>query len=234
MAGALGLHVLALFGFDVSLNRSVPQLPETIVEVALVATRPPETVIEPTPPIETAPIVEPQALELPEPAPQIVEKRSEPVVVNETPQPEPQIAKSEPVAESPSSSPQEIQPQSLSKPILAPRPEDLRSPDQAQGIELPQIAQPPKPISRNPKPPYPLLARERRQEGTVLLRVKVSDAGRIQEAEIKQSSGFPLLDKSALKTIRRYWQFEPARSGLAPVAAEMEIPIRFQLIEDGS
>jgi periplasmic protein TonB len=81
---------------------------------------------------------------------------------------------------------------------------------------------------RNPKPVYPRVARHRRQEGLVLLSVKVSDRGLADRVTLKRSSGFVLLDEAALQAVRN-WEFEPARIGPLAVASEIEVPIRFQL-----
>lgn len=81
----------------------------------------------------------------------------------------------------------------------------------------------------NPKPPYPLLARRRGEQGIVLLRVHVRADGSVATAEIKQSSGSTLLDDSALKTVRESWRFMPARLDGVPVESWVEVPIRFVL-----
>lgn len=84
----------------------------------------------------------------------------------------------------------------------------------------------------NPKPPYPLMARRRGLEGEVLLSVQVRADGRVASVEVKQSSGHPILDRAALKTLSR-WRFVPARQGEQPVSASIEVPIRFQLRDAG-
>ena len=83
---------------------------------------------------------------------------------------------------------------------------------------------------KNPAPPYPLEARRLGQEGLVVLVVRIDPTGCPTRVELGQSSGFPLLDDSALKTVRR-WRFRPRR--VAGMAAEsiMEVPIRF-ILED--
>ncbi len=81
---------------------------------------------------------------------------------------------------------------------------------------------------RNPAPPYPLTARRLGQEGVVMLTVRIDADGRPLEVEVEQSSGFPLLDDSALTTVRR-WRFRSARMGGVPVASTVEVPIRFVL-----
>jgi len=80
----------------------------------------------------------------------------------------------------------------------------------------------------NPKPPYPLAARRRGQEGRALLHAHVREDGAASEVEIKQSSGYELLDNSALRTVRR-WRFVPASRGGVAVASWVEIPIVFRL-----
>jgi len=81
----------------------------------------------------------------------------------------------------------------------------------------------------NPEPPYPALARQRHQEGLVLLVVKVTAQGGTDRIEIKKSSGFSLLDTAACQAVRN-WKFEPARIGSLAVESEIEVPIRFKLV----
>jgi protein TonB len=80
----------------------------------------------------------------------------------------------------------------------------------------------------NPEPPYPLAARRRRQEGIVLLSVKVSAQGRAVRVELKQSSGVTVLDEAAIQAVRG-WEFSPARVGTTAYESEIEVPVRFKL-----
>jgi protein TonB len=80
----------------------------------------------------------------------------------------------------------------------------------------------------NPKPGYPPEARRAGQQGVVILAVQVTVGGRPANVEVSRSSGFPLLDAAALQAVRR-WTFEPARTLGIPVAARVEIPVRFDL-----
>lgn len=82
---------------------------------------------------------------------------------------------------------------------------------------------------RNPKPAYPSLALRRRQQGTVLLSVMVTVDGRTKEVRVKQSSGFLLLDESAVRTVRDSWEFTPGRIGGIAVESEAEFPVTFRL-----
>ncbi len=81
---------------------------------------------------------------------------------------------------------------------------------------------------RNPAPPYPEMSKKRGEEGLVLLRVMVEKTGHPMKIEIMHSSGFPLLDGSALQTVQR-WTFIPAHAGSLPVDSVVEVPIRFRL-----
>lgn len=81
---------------------------------------------------------------------------------------------------------------------------------------------------RNQEPEYPLAARRRGQQGVVLLEVTVSPAGRATAVTVKETSGFELLDRAALRAVAEY-EFEPARLGATAVASKIEVPIRFKL-----
>ncbi len=82
--------------------------------------------------------------------------------------------------------------------------------------------------AENPKPLYPQEAREKGYEGEVILRVEVLISGRVGQIEIKKSSGYELLDLSALTTVKR-WRFIPAKKDEAPIPLWVNIPVKFQL-----
>jgi protein TonB len=81
----------------------------------------------------------------------------------------------------------------------------------------------------NPKPPYPLAARRLGIEGVVMLDVLVRPDGSPAEVRVHSSSGSPLLDDSAVETVRSHWRFIPARRGSTPVESRVSFPIRFKL-----
>lgn len=81
---------------------------------------------------------------------------------------------------------------------------------------------------KNPEPEYPLAARRRGQQGTVLLNITVSPEGRPKAVSLQQSSGFELLDQAAIKAAQT-WDFEPARVGTVAVESKIEVPVRFKL-----
>jgi TonB family protein len=83
--------------------------------------------------------------------------------------------------------------------------------------------------AENPKPVYPQEAREKGYQGEVLLRVEILPNGRVGQIEVKKSSGYDILDQSALTTVRQ-WKFIPARKGEVPIPFWVNVPIKFQLL----
>lgn len=80
----------------------------------------------------------------------------------------------------------------------------------------------------NPKPPYPMLSRRLKEEGEVRLRVWVDAAGAPSRIALSRSSGFERLDRIALETVQR-WRFTPARQGDQAIAAQVIVPVTFNL-----
>ncbi len=63
-----------------------------------------------------------------------------------------------------------------------------------------------------PEPPYPPIARETGEQGTVKLLLGGDAAGNIISIDVKESSGFPILDRATVDFIKRHWQL-PAGTG---------------------
>lgn len=80
----------------------------------------------------------------------------------------------------------------------------------------------------NPPPRYPYSARKRGWEGTVMVRVLVSTSGRPIEASVENSSGYTLLDRSALKAVQQ-WKFHPGKRGDIAVKSEVLVPVIFRM-----
>jgi protein TonB len=81
---------------------------------------------------------------------------------------------------------------------------------------------------RNPPPRYPLSARRSGEEGTVLLRVRVTADGAAVQVELDRSSGHPLLDGAAQEAVRG-WKFVPALRGNRNVEDWVRVPVVFRL-----
>ncbi len=83
-------------------------------------------------------------------------------------------------------------------------------------------------LSGNRPPAYPVEALRRRWEGTVLLRLRIGETGRVEGVEVVRSSGYPILDRSAIAAVKT-WQGRPATQGGQAVATEEVLPVRFRL-----
>jgi protein TonB len=94
------------------------------------------------------------------------------------------------------------------------------------GITRPPLYRPA--YLHNPYPAYPRISKRRGEQGTVLLRVKVTPNGRAALVKIKQSSGFKRLDKAARQAVTG-WRFVPAKKAGQSVTDWVIIPIVFKL-----
>ena len=83
---------------------------------------------------------------------------------------------------------------------------------------------------KNPKPFYPIVARRRGIQGSVILEVTVSASGAATQVLVKKSSGYKLLDRAASDTVAS-WRFIPASENGENIEAIVEIPIRFELTQ---
>jgi periplasmic protein TonB len=81
---------------------------------------------------------------------------------------------------------------------------------------------------KNSPPRYPRMARRRGCEGTVLIKVLVTRNGKVKEAKMGQSSGYGVLDRSALNAVKG-WLFVPGMRGDQTVEMWVTVPIRFAL-----
>lgn len=83
-------------------------------------------------------------------------------------------------------------------------------------------------FTSNPPPNYPRAAVAQGLEGTVLLRLHVSNRGDVVDVEIIRSSGHGVLDRAAVDAVTR-WKGSPARRwGRATDSVEV-LPLRFKL-----
>ena len=108
--------------------------------------------------------------------------------------------------------------------VSAPSP----SPVDRNGSNVPALVKATPLYQTNPKPVYPPLARRRGQQGTVMLQVMVLENGRVEQVTLHRSSGFALLDKAALDTVKK-WQFFPGTENGRPVSTRVLVPVHFKL-----
>jgi protein TonB len=81
----------------------------------------------------------------------------------------------------------------------------------------------------SPKPHYPLVSRQLREEGLVIVRLCVNEQGLVGEVGISKSSGFQGLDHSALKALAK-WRFDPIASNTVNLSEQcFQTPVQFTL-----
>lgn len=80
----------------------------------------------------------------------------------------------------------------------------------------------------NPRPDYPALSTQLREQGAVKLRVHVTADGHADKVVLHKSSGYGRLDKAALDVVWR-WRFKPASRAGTAVAAWVVVPINFHI-----
>jgi protein TonB len=115
-----------------------------------------------------------------------------------------------------------VAPSQEKKPDIMEKPEARPAPPPAPLIEAVPM------YRKNPVPLYPRVARRRGYEGKVILEVLVNEEGRVEDLRIFQSSGYKVLDRSAMKSVQS-WLFEPGRRGDEKLEMWVKVPIRFDL-----
>jgi TonB family protein len=80
----------------------------------------------------------------------------------------------------------------------------------------------------NAPPAYPEIARVRGYEGIVLVSAEILPDGHVGSMKIRKSSGYAILDQSAIEAVKP-WKFEPAKKSGNPFTVWVELPIKFIL-----
>ena len=209
------LLVLIVHGvlFYVLWNQRVLPQPEQVVRLFAEVISLPEPQVQPEVKPEPVP-VKLQPIQKPEPKPkvkQLVTKapeapRPQPVVA---PDPDPELEPAEeknlpvPIAEAPT------------KPQMPAGPVTLSS---ELSVSCPSLT----------APTYPAISRRMGEEGKLVLRVELDEAGRIDDARVIDSSGYDRLDKAALEAVRS-WRCRPSMRDGQPVRAIALQPFNFVL-----
>jgi len=90
------------------------------------------------------------------------------------------------------------------------------------------------PLYRENTPPiYPAIAKLRGYAGVVLVNAEILPDGRVGSTEVSKSSGYAILDKSAMEAVK-LWKFEPAKKAGKPFAIRVKLPIKFVLHDENS
>lgn len=80
----------------------------------------------------------------------------------------------------------------------------------------------------NPPAHYPRSAKRRGWQGVVKIEFVVDIYGRVKSLRLVKTSGYSILDKSALKAVKS-WRFSPGKQGDKPVETAVVLPVRFTL-----
>jgi protein TonB len=192
----------------------------------------------------------------PEPKPVESKVKAAPAPVVKTPPQEPQVRQplKQPVVERPKPRPVNTKPKARNKPTAKVQPVE-KAPPQKVEERVEQITQAvavnnPTSVSssvleatpidqlyppqfhaeylHNPQPRYPLMSRKRREEGEVVLRVRVDAKGQPVTVNIQTSSGHSRLDRAASSAVQK-WRFVPANQGGVNIPAWVVVPIQFNL-----
>lgn len=78
---------------------------------------------------------------------------------------------------------------------------------------------------------YPLIARRRGWQGRVLLSITVRSNGTLARVHVTQSSGFDILDRSAVNTLRSVGQLADASPSLRGQSLELLLPVVYRLTD---
>ena len=158
------------------------------------------------PPIPQQP-VEPQPLPKPTPASRPKAK----------PKPEPK-PRPNPVLESPPPGPLPEPVSDVPKPVVTP-------------ASQPPVTLPPRVDAsgrHNQPPAYPALSQRLREEGEVILKIRILRDGSVTAVRIQQSSGHPRLDQAAVEAVK-HWRYVPATVGGEAIEYNYLQPIEFRL-----
>lgn len=104
----------------------------------------------------------------------------------------------------------------------------------------PPVEAPPKPVTVKPRidpkrppsqPEYPPTSRRLGEAGTVTLEILVLENGRIGDAKVVKSSGFPRLDEAAVREVKRTWRLVPGTENGKPAQMWHQINVTFRLTD---
>lgn len=79
---------------------------------------------------------------------------------------------------------------------------------------------------------YPPLAREKGWEGTVLVGFRMDPDGNLGQIHVARSSGYDVLDQSAVHSLSRVERLEQLTPRLQGQALAMQLPVVYRLIEN--
>lgn len=220
-AGARAFKLAAVLGMHIGLLAWLMQLspaPATVAPPMPMQVR----MIEATPPAPQPMRTEPPKTVAAAPKPAVQPK---PAAVRPAPAPRQVLAAAPQSAPGPA--PFTVAPQ-YAAPVKQDAPAAQPSPPPAAPAAVATPARFDADYLQNPAPAYPAVSKRLREEGTILLLVRVTAKGEAERVQIQQGSGFTRLDEVAIRTVQQ-WRFVPARHGAEAIAANVVVPIVFRL-----
>jgi periplasmic protein TonB len=210
-AGVVLFHIAALWALQTGLLRRAVQIVVPVEILSEIVTPPPPPKVEPPPvPKPPEPVKQPLAKKKVE---QALPPPPKPVAI-----PDPQPAPNAPVGV--------IEPQPPPPPITAPVNPEAGAPSPGPAkVELPSSDAS---YLRNPAPAYPAISKRLGEQGKVVVRVLIGADGAPQKAEVKRSSGYDRLDRSAIEYVMTC-RYVPGKVGGQPQAMWYEAPVNFVL-----
>jgi TonB family protein len=76
---------------------------------------------------------------------------------------------------------------------------------------------------------YPLESQIANEEGTVGLKIMLTEQGKVSDAIVENTSGFARLDAAALDYAKTYWRYRPADKSDATVPAAVRVNVTFDM-----
>ena len=205
IGGVVLFHVAALWALQSGLVRRAVELVVPVEILSQMITPP-------------APKAEPKVEQ-----PRLPEPVKRPVIKKAPPPPQP-IAIPDP-APAPTAVTGVLTPQPPAPPIEAAPPPAPAAPPAPAKVELPSSDAA---YLQNPTATYPPVSKRLGEQGKVLVRVLIGADGLPQKAEIKSSSGYERLDKSAFDYVMKC-RYVPGKVGGVPQAMWYDAPVVFLL-----
>ena len=70
---------------------------------------------------------------------------------------------------------------------------------------------------------YPASSLLQGEEGTVALRISLTEQGKVSDAVVVKSSGFPRLDDAAVQYVKADWRYDPAENEQMPAVVQTNV-----------
>jgi protein TonB len=79
-------------------------------------------------------------------------------------------------------------------------------------------------------PEYPPVSRRLGEQGTLTLKITITEQGAVSDAKLESSSGFARLDEAAMEWVKAHWRYRPAmqRGKTVPSIVLAEVTFKLQ------